>query len=309
MSDNIIDTKYEQAEGAEEQEVTEPAEETWEDLDDADNGTGAKDEEAAEPQVEQQVEQSAEENAKYAAARRKAEEDYEKKLEAERANIRSEIDSLIKGLGIASPYGEQKEIQSIDDLRAYSEARQAEMMEEEKEELLNAGMSEDRMNEIINNAVANNPVVKKAQQDAQEYERLKALEQRKATEAIMTEELGKIQSLNPRVTDLKELFASDKGKAMSKIIQDSNGTVSISEAYKLTHFDELMANRESATHQQAVNSLNGKSHLTRSTQTGKGGVDVPPEIAKEFRWYFPDANDDEIAAEYQKYLNEEIRSI
>lgn len=302
MSEEYIETESEQVEGANEQEVTEPAEETWEDLDNA----GAKVEEAAEPQVDEK--QSPEENSKWAAARRKAEEEYNLKLEAERNSVKDELNELIKGLGIASPY-DDKEITNIEELRAYSEARKAEMREEEKEELLNAGMSEDRMNEIINNAVANNPTVLKAQKDAQEYERLKSIEQRKATEAIMAEELSKIQEFNPGVQSLKEIFDGDKGKEMSRLVQESGGNISISDAYKVTHFDELMSARGDAVRQQSINSLNGKNHLNRSTQVGKGGIDVPSEYTNEYRWYFPDATDDEIAQEYQAYINSEIRSV
>lgn len=307
--EEIIETETNVNEGANEQEIAEPVEETWEQLDgiveDDTDIEGAKDEEAAEPQ-EQQTD---EENSKYAAARRKAEEEFNKKLEAEKSSYQSEINDLIKSLGIASPYGDQKGIETIEDLREYSKARAEELRAEEREELLNAGLSEDRMNEIINNAVENNPAVIKAKQDAAEYERLKALEQKKATEAVMNQELSLIQQLDPTVKNLKEVFEDAKGQEISKIVAESNGAISISQAYKLIHFDDIVNRRGVASRQQAINSMSGKDHLNRSTQTGKGGVDVPSAYAAEYRWYFPNASDDEIAEEYRKYLNEEIRSV
>ena len=126
--------------GAEEQEVAEPAE----NREDADNA-GAEGQEVAEPAAadsqeqtvaetaagnqdglsQEQQGQSAEENARYAAARRKAEQERDAAIERARADAQAEakrvIDEAFQGSGLVNPYTKQP-IQSKADFDAYKQA-------------------------------------------------------------------------------------------------------------------------------------------------------------------------------------------
>ena len=82
---------------------------------------------------------------------------------------------------------------------------------------------------------------------------------------------------------------------------------SLVDAYKIVNFDKLMDKKTSAIKQQAINSVNGKSHLVSSAGTGADDVVVPAETMRLFKEMVPTASMDEIKRYYAKSQKKQER--
>ena len=272
-------------EGAEEQEVAEPA--NGEELDDE----GAEEQEVAEPaeeEVQDEGEQEQEEpeedgkqqtpqeRARYAAIRRKAEAERDaaikKAREDAQAAAQKSIEDAFASAGLVNPYTKQP-IKSKADFDEY----RAKLEEDRKNRILKrTGMSEEEFDRYVDSM----PAVKAAKERAAAAE---------AAERAAKEEQAKAR-IEEQMKTYQEFYA---------LVKRGN---SLSDAFKLVNYDKITRRIAAGAAQADRNAAASKAHLTRTAPRGRGSATVPPEIRAEYKAFMPDATDAEITAHYNKYL-------
>lgn len=275
--EEIMETEVETTEaGANEQEVAETASI-------GPDETGENEPETAEPAAEGQ---SVEDNARFAAARRRAEAQFNQRIELERQAAR---DEMIRQMydGQLDPYT-NRPISSEADLRAYQQAYQREQEQLTRNQMQQAGLDPD----ILDRMIENNPKVKRAEQLTAQFEAAEG--ERKMNEAIK-----EISHLDPSVTDVAALANHPNAPVFNEYV---NRGYSLVDAFRLANFDTLTGKKAAAAKQQAMNNVNGKSHLT-TTAGNAGGDDVviDPQEMQMMKHAFPDLTHAQLVAKFKKY--------
>lgn len=292
----------EENQGAEGQEVAEPAE-NQEDPADA----GAEGQEVAEPAdadsqeqtvaetaagdqdglSQEQQGQSAEENARYAAARRKAEQERDAAIERARADAQAEaqrvIDEAFQGSGLVNPYTKQP-IQSKADFDAYKQAFE----KDQRTKLLKrSGMNEAQFNAFIQSI----PEVRKAKEAETAANRARA-------EIRVQEQLTEIRKLNPNIQSVRDLTTMESYPQLYAMVQRG---YDLADAYRLANFAELSKREAEAARQSAINAVKSKSHMVPAAERSGGTeVVVPEETKRLYRQLNPGVTDEEIKRHYAK---------
>lgn len=267
--------------GAEEQGVTDPANDTEDGGTSTSDGTGGV--------------QSAEENAKYAAARRKAEAERDAAIAKAKADAQAEaqktIDEAYRGMGLYDPYT-KKPITTKAEYDAYKQ----QMDIAKKSKVARAsGMSEEEFDSFV----AELPEVKAAREVRERAEAQIKEAQAREAQVKIGEQLSEIAAFDPSIKTLGDLKKMENYSEFYNRVKRGHTLV---EAYKLTNFDKLTAQAASGAKQAAINSISGKSHLEKTSGRGAGAVTVPSEIAEQYRVFNPGATDAEIQRHYNKYL-------
>ena len=275
--EEIMETEVETTEaGANEQEVAETAS-----IGNAE--TGENERERAEPAAEGQ---SVEDNARFAAARRRAEAQFNQRIELERQAAR---DEMIRQMydGQLDPYT-NRPISSEADLRAYQQAYQREQEQLTRNQMQQAGLDPD----ILDRMIENNPKVKRAEQLTAQFEAAEG--ERKMNEAIK-----EISHLDPSITDVAALANHPNAPVFNEYV---NRGYSLVDAFRLANFDTLTGKKAAAAKQQAMNNVNGKSHLT-TTAGNAGGDDVviDPQEMQMMKHAFPNLTHAQLVAKFKKY--------
>jgi hypothetical protein len=275
--EEIMETEVETTEaGANEQEVAETASI-------GPDETGENEPETAEPAAEGQ---SVEDNARFAAARRRAEAQFNQRIELERQAAR---DEMIRQMydGQLDPYT-NRPISSEADLRAYQQAYQREQEQLTRNQMQQAGLDPD----ILDRMIENNPKVKRAEQLTAQFEAAEG--ERKMNEAIK-----EISHLDPSITDVAALANHPNAPVFNEYV---NRGYSLVDAFRLANFDTLTGKKAAAAKQQAMNNVNGKSHLT-TTAGNAGGDDVviDPQEMQMMKHAFPNLTHAQLVAKFKKY--------
>lgn len=275
--EEIMETEAETTEaGANEQEVAETASI-------GPDETGENEPETAEPAAEGQ---SVEDNARFAAARRRAEAQFNQRIELERQAAR---DEMIRQMydGQLDPYT-NRPISSEADLRAYQQAYQREQEQLTRNQMQQAGLDPD----ILDRMIENNPKVKRAEQLTAQFEAAEG--ERKMNEAIK-----EISHLDPSITDVAALANHPNAPVFNEYV---NRGYSLVDAFRLANFDTLTGKKAAAAKQQAMNNVNGKSHLT-TTAGNAGGDDVviDPQEMQMMKHAFPNLTHAQLVAKFKKY--------
>ena len=282
-------------EGANEQEPAQPAageateapkEETKTTETKTETEQGENETEAAEPSVEEDAPQSKEERAKQAAARRQRERDAaieQAKAEA-RAEAQRSFDEKIKSMGLENPYTGKP----ITNTAEYDEFKRKETEQKKGEVAEAAGMNEREFENFINNL----PQVKEANRV------VKAATEREQ-QTVLEEQIKEIGKLDPSIQTVQDLMKDQEAyKAIYQKVQRGD---SIVEAYKLVHFDKLIAAAGNAAKQAALNAANSKEHLQATKTVGAGSVSVPADVKAMYRQMMPDMTDAEIQEHYNRF--------
>lgn len=286
------------AQGANEQEPAEPAaveepeDTTTGGAEGADQGTGGN---SPEGQDGEQKQQTPEQNAQFAAARRKAEAERDaaiaKAKEDAKAEAQRTIDEAFRNSGLTNPYT-KKPITSkaeYDEYRARFEA-------EKKARLLKkSGMSDDEFREFVQGL----PEVKQAK-EAQAAAETAARQAREQQAKLKVEEqLKEISALDPSIQELKDLAKMETYPKFYELVKRGN---TLTDAFKLANYEALTGRAAAASRQAAINSAQGKQHLSPTTQRGAGAVSVPADVKAEYLAFNPDATDAEIQQHYNRYV-------
>lgn len=230
--------------------------------------------------------QSAEDNARFAAARRRAEAQFNQRIQQERQAAK---DEMVRQMyeGQLDPYT-NKPITSEADLQAYQQAYQREQEQLTRNQMQRAGLDPD----ILDRMIENNPKVKRAEQLTAQFEAAEG--ERKMNEAIK-----EISRLDPSITDVAALANHPNVLAFNEYV---NRGYSLVDAFRLANFDTLTGKKAAAAKQQAMNNVNGKSHLT-TTAGNAGGDDVviDPQEMQMMKHAFPNLTHAQLVAKFKKY--------
>lgn len=267
----------EEGESVTESEVAEPAE----------DATEASEEESSteeSTEVEESNVQSAEENAKYAAARRRAEAEFSQRQQAMDAEFARRFE------GYENPITHQP----IRNQRDYFEALDA---QERLKELSERGIDPQMFEDMVNRQVQNNPVVQQAQmvmQAAQESQ----------VQNKLAEDMKVISKLNPNLKTAEDVMNLPDAQDLISLVK--NNGLSLADAYKLRHMDEILAGKSASAKQAALNTMNGTSHLNQTDSLANsedGMVEIPQNELAQWKRAFPHATAAELKQKYNRQLN------
>jgi len=251
-----------------------------------------------EPAVEaprQKRKQTKKENAEFAAARRKAEreEAIERARIEERQRAKAEMDALIAGARIENPYtGEPVRT------REEWDALQKRHLEEQRKAMqAKAGLTDEDMASFIEQL----PEVRQAREARAQAEQVLQQTQREHTAQIIEHELAKIREYDPNVKTLDDV---EKTAENPQILDKVRHGYSLSDAWLLTHFSEVIQQQVKAARQAAVTTARSKDHLTATkSMSGPGMESVPSDVREMYKVMNPGITDDEITKDYNRYLN------
>lgn len=238
--------------------------------------------------------QSAEENSKYAAARRKAEAErdlaVQKAREETRTQMQEELNETIKALGMVDPYTKTPIVDKAG-LDAY---RQRFEIEKKARFAKKAGMDDAEFQKFVNDL----PEVKEARAKAAQAEEAQKAVRAEQAKAEIERQMAEISAIDPEIKTLDDLRKMDNYQRFYDLVKRGN---TLTDAYKLANMDRLTSQSTQQAKQAALNQVNSKSHLDRTTTRGAGAVSVPADVIAEYRAFVPDATMDEIRAHWAKY--------
>ena len=266
-----------------EQEIADPAESDTEESGTEETSEGGK------------GEQSREENARYAAARRKAEAERDAAVAQAKADAQAEaqktIDEAFRNMGLYDPYTKKP----ITNKAEYDAYKQKIDIEKKTRVAKASGMSEAEFDEFVSEL----PEVKAAREKQAQAE--EAMKQAQAAQAQVKigEQISEIAKFDPSIKSLDDLKKMDNYSEFYEHVKRGNTLV---DAYKLVNFDKLTQASANGAKQAAINAINGKSHLEKTSGRGTGSATVPADIADAYRMLNPNATDAEIQKHYNKYI-------
>ena len=187
--------------------------------------------------------------------------------------------------GILNPYTNQP-IRTEADLTAYRSAFAA---EEQRQQLADMGVSK----EVLDSYIQNHPAMQQAQQVFHQQEQ-------QAANDFMAKEFEAMKKEFPDcgLESPQQLNETEAGRRALQMWANAPG-ITLADAYAATHRRELSKKQSAAAKQAAMNEMNSKGHL-RQTKGSNAKGDVPEEIRREYKIYFPNATDAEIAEMYWK---------
>lgn len=187
--------------------------------------------------------------------------------------------------GILNPYT-NKPILTEADLTAYRSAFAA---EEQRQQLEEMGVSK----EVLDSYIQNHPAMQQAQQVIHQQEQ-------QAANDFMAKEFEAMKKEFPDcgLESPQQLNETEAGRRALQMWANAPG-ITLADAYAATHRREISKKQSAAAKQAAMNEMNSKGHL-RQTKGSTAKGDVPAEIMREYKIYFPNATDAEIAEMYWK---------
>lgn len=187
--------------------------------------------------------------------------------------------------GITNPYTNQP-IRTEADLTAYRSAFAA---EEQRQQLEEMGVSK----EVLDSYIQNHPAMQQAQQVIHQQEQ-------QAANDFMAKEFEAMKKEFPDcgLESPQQLNETEAGRRALQMWANAPG-ITLADAYAATHRKELSKKQSAAAKQAAMNEMNSKGHL-RQTKGSNAKGDVPEEIRREYKIFFPKATDAEIAEMYRK---------
>lgn len=213
-------------------------------------------------------------NAIAAAARRQAESDARaraQKIDEEYERRFGHLTNPITGQPIRSQAD-------------YLEALDAQQQLQTEAQLKQSGVDPN----ILNQMIAMNPAVRKAEEVLAQAERQETERQIMADVAALTEIDASIKTLN----DVPD-----------EVIQKSMSTgMNLVDAYKIVNFGKVSTAKREAIQQAAINAAKGKQHMTPvdGVATNDGLKDIPVDELAKWKAFFPDASADELRKKYNR---------
>ncbi len=102
--------------------------------------------------------------------------------------------------------------------------------------------------------------------------------------------------------EVGELLQTEAGKKALQLWKSVD--IPLADAYAATHRIQIQERQHAAIRQGILNQMNGKRHLTQ-TRGGQERMEMPADVRREFRKYFPNASDKEIEKMYRKNQQQE----
>lgn len=239
---------------------------------DDDTGEGEGDEYHPAPDDDGQQPWKTQHNAEMAAQRRRQEE---------AARVQQARDELIRETyaGQVNPYT-NKPILTEADFRQYQQQYQ-------QEQLQNAGINPELINEMVNN----HPAIKQAQA-------VMAQQHVERGQQLLTEGIREISKFDSDIKSFDDLYKSEHFAQVNEMV---NRGYSLPDAYRLANMDKLMQRKQAAAKQQVINQATGKQHMRATGQNGAGAdLQVPADVLSIYREMMPGMTDAQIREHYNK---------
>ena len=274
--------------GAEEQEVTEPATTTTEPVNPTEGANEAVSatEPATEGTTEPNADKKTEEDSRFASVRRKAEAEARARYESQSQRTNDRIRQL------CGDYVNPVTGKPIETFEEYLDALEAQQKSAREEELRSKGVDP----KMIENMVNNSPVIKKAEQVLQQSAQMEAQRQFEAD----LKDLGKI---DPSIKTEEDLIKHPSYPKVYELV--SKNGLTLQDAYRLANYDTLSAKNSAAVKQASLNQAKAKNHL-EATGSGMASndslVDVPASLASTWKSMNPGISDSEIKKKYNELL-------
>lgn len=285
-------TETEEVEGAQEQEVAEPADVEEEQPAEQSAETGNENGEGSEASAKEMSPEKRHENA---ARRRQQEQqrliDEAKQQAREEAN--KEFETFIESLGLKNPYDGDRPIKTREEFAAYQKAFDAEKLKQD----LQAG---ELTPQTLEHAMRQLPQFQKMEQLLKQTEEGAKQMQQKQFEDKISGEMEQIRKWNPKIQTLGDILSMETGPVFSKYVRE-NG-LSYFDAYRLANADEIRRIEGVAAGQKAAVAAQSKAHLQSTKSRGHGEMAVPADVQQYYRAFFPNATATEISNMYNAQL-------
>ena len=289
-------------EGAEAQEVTEPAGETPEEggngqevaepAGDAPETGDAAPQEAERPQSVDRP-QNAEQRREYAARRRRAEQQaaINAAVAAERERADREWEEYLRTAGIRNPYNENKLITTRQELDEYRKNRD----DAELERSLKSGKL---TRETLEKVVESSPAVAAARQVLSQQQASAAAAAQAARYREVDRQFAALRDFDPTVQSLEQLMTGERADEFRENVAATHDLV---KAYKLTYFDTLQSREREVAGRAAASRGAGKEHLRTSQGRSAGAPTLTNARIAEYRAFMPDASLEDIRKFEEKF--------
>ena len=261
----------EASEGATETEAAEQSEGEGEVTETENEG---ENEEVTEPQT-----QSPETNAAFANMRRQ--------LEAANRRL-ADTDAMF-----ARQFGKYKNPETGQPIRSaqdYYEAMAAQERMNAREQMQQNGIDPN----MIDNLIANSPVVRQAQAATAELNNYRAQQKLEA-------DYKEILALDPSLNGVEDILNDPSMPLMAERVAQG---MSLVDAYKIVNFDKVFNSKEAAVKQQTINQVKGKNHLSTGAAVNVSSdlEDIPANMLEDFKDRFPEKSPKELKALYNQVL-------
>ena len=102
-----------------------------------------------------------------------------------------------------------------------------------------------------------------------------------------------IARMDPDVQKLEDVIGQPEYPKILEYVRHGN---SLTDAYRLAHFEKLSGRQAEAAALRERNAAAGKEHLRATGNRGGSGVEVTPDELAEYRKFDPSATMDEVRA-------------
>lgn len=199
------------------------------------------------------------------------------------------IDEVFARSGLKNPYTGQP-ITSKAEYDAYRERFEAERREKI---LKQTGMSGEEFQQFVQEL----PEVRKAREAQEAAEKAVRETKEAAAKVKIEEQLKEIGTMDPSIKTLEDLSKMPTYPRFYELVKRGN---TLTDAFRLANFDALTQGAAAGARQAAVNAVRSKEHLEQTRTRGKGAVSVPADVREQYRFFNPDATDEEIQRHYAK---------
>lgn len=148
---------------------------------------------------------------------------------------------------------------------------------------------------LIDNLIANSPVVRRAEEATAELNSIRAQQQ-------VDRDIETIIKMDPSLNSKEDLL---KDPMLPQIVEKVRTSgMSFVDAYKIVNFDRLSDSKTAAAKQSVVNQVKGQSHLSNgsSVTVPETEEDIPANLLQQFKDSFPDKSMKELKSLYNKVL-------
>lgn len=159
-------------------------------------------------------------------------------------------------------------------------------------QLQQQGVDPTVFDNAINNALANNPMIRQA-------EAVMAQAQQEQIFGQIGNEVAVLHQIDPSINTV-----FDVPPDVINIVKSSNGAINLVNAYKIVNFGKVSQDQQAAIQQQAINQAKGKQHLSpvNGVSTPDEGVEIPESELAMWKESFPDKSKAELKKLYNKTL-------
>lgn len=159
-------------------------------------------------------------------------------------------------------------------------------------QLQQQGVDPTVFDNAINNALANNPMIRQAEAVMAQAKQEQAFGQ-------IGNEVAVLHQIDPSINTV-----FDVPPDVRDIVVRSGGAINLVNAYKIANFGKVSQDQQAAIQQQAINQAKGKQHLSpvNGVSTPDEGVEIPESELAMWKESFPDKSKAELKKLYNKTL-------